>query len=163
MSDTDPYEDWDFTVGRGRGCNLCEQKEIELSRLQGENERLAELNERLISQTLEHQVAIAVLREQVRQIEQEWPHQHKPECELSRRTGETWPSPTFGRRYIKRVNGTIGHLWEHVCGLQGWNPMIDPACPGCEQSSDDHQPTCTCGLSDALALLVSEQTEKPTP
>lgn len=21
---------------------------------------------------------------------------------------------------------------EHVCGLQGYNPMIDPPCPGCE-------------------------------
>lgn len=42
----------------------------------------------------------------------------------------------------------------HVCGLMGYNPFIDPECPGCADSRNHNYraPHCTCGLA---ALIQS--------
>lgn len=48
--------------------------------------------------------------------------------------------------YMKHQHGCRS-IWEpeHVCGLTGYNRMIDPPCPGCV--GPQRIVGCTCGLS----------------
>ena len=48
---------------------------------------------------------------------------------------------------------------EHVCGLMGYNPMIDPPCPGCLDRCKDiyRRPECTCGLAALLGATPEEK------
>jgi hypothetical protein len=85
--------------------------------------------------------------------------QHKAECQLSWAPVKKHPSPAFGRYYMKRTNGKIGHFWEHVCGAQGFGHPGD-VCPGCDHETEDSDPVCTCGLSSLLAGLAASQEKK---
>ncbi len=49
-------------------------------------------------------------------------------------TGVFYGGPTLDAK-IDEARATAGKpRMEHVCGLQGYNPMIDPPCPACEES-----------------------------
>ena len=75
--------------------------------------------------------AYAALREQVTQIEQEWPHEHKKSC----------PAPYCGE--CGQAEWASDHQDYHAANTAYHNFKVAP---------------CTCGLSDALALLVGEKT-----
>ena len=64
------------------------------------------------------------------------------------------------RAYVQHKGGCRGiYKPEHVCGLSGYNPMIDPRCPGCFEPQT--RVGCTCGL-DAL-LLADPPAREETP
>lgn len=46
--------------------------------------------------------------------------------------GDTISIPN--KPYLKHmINHKVNYVSSHVCGLAGYNPMIDKPCPGCEE------------------------------
>ncbi len=63
---------------------------------------------------------------------------HGPEC-CSCRGSVTLSLDALTSALLSAIEGGDGQkepqqpaLPEHICGLMGWNPMIDPPCPRCE-------------------------------
>lgn len=79
---------------------------------------------------------------------------HLPECEKAEswRGDGYWALRDPKREKIPQGYKEAGQIREwrsHVCGLQGYNGMIDPPCPGCSEQPVIRAAVCTCGL-DAL-------------
>lgn len=108
-----------------RGLEICHIR-AELSR----NKRLQAVWHDLYREAAD---ALTALRSSLTRIEQEWPHQHKPECELLHEV--PWGEPVV----------------QHGNILAGINALSQE-----ERAARKAAQSCTCGLADALASLVNE-------